>query len=83
MIFEKQLIRLLNTLADVLYCLRADLLPERITLAKFSDMSLKFGAVQVLAPYAVVPFMEGNTVVVDTASNVNCPLEVSALLVTI
>jgi hypothetical protein len=38
-------------LADILYRLRSYPLPKRITLALFSNMSLKFCTIQMLSPH--------------------------------
>lgn len=83
---EEQLIRLLNALANILHRLRSDLLPEFVALPKFGNMSLKLGTTQVLAPHAVVPFMEimeSNAVVVDDSSSINRPLEMAVAFVLI
>ena len=82
-VFEEEPIGFLNALADILHGLRADLLPPLNPLAAFGDMLLELGTVQVLAPHPVVPFVERNTVVVDTSCGVNCPLEVSVPLVAV
>ena len=81
--FEKQLICLLNSLADVLHSLRADQLPERVTLAAFGNVSLKFGATQVLVPHPVVAFVKGDAGVIDDSTGINSPLEISIPLVLI
>jgi hypothetical protein len=65
------LVGFLNPLADILHCLRSDLLPEGFTLSEFGDMSLKFVAIQMLAPQTVLPDVEGNTVVIDDSSRID------------
>jgi hypothetical protein len=74
--FKEQLVGFLNALTDILYCLRADQLPEGFTLSQFGNMSLKFVAIQVLAPHAVVPFVECNAMVINYPSRIDSPLEV-------
>ncbi len=76
-VFEEQLIRFLNSLADILYGLRTHLQPPGVPFPKLGDVFLQSGTVQVLAPHSVVPFVEGNTMVVDTPCGIDCPLEVS------
>jgi hypothetical protein len=71
---EEQLVRLLNPLADVLYGLRTDRLPELIALAKFCNVSLKLGTVQMFFEHPVVPFMQRNTVVIDYSRSVDLSL---------
>lgn len=86
MVLEEQLVSFLNALADLLHSLRANQLPERFTLPQFGNMSLKLGTTQVLAPHAVVPFMEimeSNAVVVDDSSSINRPLEMAVAFVLI
>ncbi len=80
-VFEEQLIGFLNSLADILYGLRTHLQPPGVPFPKLGDVFLQSGAVQVLAPHSVVPFVEGNTMVVDTPCGIDCPLEVSISLV--
>ena len=81
--FEKQLVSLLNPLTNILHSLRSNLLPERNPLAFLSNVSLKFGAVQMLAPHPVVPFMEGDTAVIDNPSDIDHALEIPIPLVLI
>jgi hypothetical protein len=80
---EEGLIGLFDPLADILDSLRADQLPEGVTFAQFSNMSLKLSAVQVLAPPTVVPTMQGNAMVVDYPRGIDDALEVSIPLVLI
>jgi len=80
---EKQLICLLDPLADILHRLRSDKLPKVFTLAKFGDMSLKLGTTQVLAPHSVIPLVEGDAMVVDDPCNINRPFQVAITLVLI
>ena len=80
---EEQLVCLLNALTDILHSLGTDQLPERLTLPQLGNMRLKLGTTQVLAPPAVVPFMEGDAVVVDDSSSINRPLEMAVTLVLI
>ncbi|MEG4630790.1 hypothetical protein QUB56_14410, partial [Microcoleus sp. AR_TQ3_B6] len=74
------LVGFLNALADILYSLRADRLPERFTLSVFGNMRLKFCTIQMLSPHPAVPFMECNAMVInhsgssDTALKVFIPL---------
>jgi hypothetical protein len=74
--FKEQLVGFLNALTDILYGLRANRLPEGFTFSQFGDMSLKFVAIQVLAPHAVVPFVECNAMVINYPSRIDSPLEV-------
>jgi hypothetical protein len=74
---KKQLVGFLNALADILYSLRADRLPERFTLSQFGNMRLKFCTIQMLSPHPVVPFMECNAMVVDHPGSIDTSLEVS------
>jgi hypothetical protein len=76
MALKKQLITLLNPLADILYSLRAHQLPKRVTFTQFGNMSLKFCTTQVLAIPTVVPSMESNAMVINDPSRVNRLLEV-------
>ncbi|MCY7384637.1 MAG: hypothetical protein LH628_19045 [Microcoleus sp. CAN_BIN18] len=80
---KEQLVSLLNPLAYILHSLRTYRLPERITLSQFGDMSLKFGATQMLFEHPIVPFMQRNTVVIDHPSSVDLSLQVSISLVLI
>ncbi|MBW4527900.1 MAG: hypothetical protein KME18_22410 [Phormidium tanganyikae FI6-MK23] len=73
---KEQLIGFLDSLADILYCLRADLLPEGFTLSEFGDMRLKFAAIQMLTPYSVVPFVECDAVLINHPGSVDRPLKV-------
>jgi hypothetical protein len=73
---EKQLVRLLNPLTNILHCLRTDQLPEWIPFSELGDMSLKFGTVQVLAPYPVVPAMKGNAMVINHPSSIDSTFKV-------
>ncbi len=82
-VLEEQLVRLLNPLANVLYSLRTNRLPELITLANLGDMSLKFGAVQMLFEHPIVPFMQRNCVVIDHPSSIDLQLQVSISIVLI
>lgn len=80
---EKQLISLFNPLTDILHGLRADQLPKRVTFPPLSDVFLKLGTVQVLAPHSVVPFVQGNGVVPNYSSRIDLPLKASVPLVLI
>jgi hypothetical protein len=51
-------------------------LPERFTLSQLGNMRLKFIAIQVFSPHLVVPFVEGNAMVVNHPGGINRPLEV-------
>jgi hypothetical protein len=51
MVLKEQLIGDRDPLADILYRLRSYPLPKRITLALFSNMSLKFCTIQMLSPH--------------------------------
>jgi hypothetical protein len=75
-VLEEQLIGSLNALTDILYCLRAYLLPERVSLPQFGNMSLKFRAIQVLIPHPVVPFVKGNAMVINHPGSIDRPLKV-------
>ncbi len=46
-------------------------------------MGLKFGTAQVFAPHPVVPFVEGNSMVVDIPSSVDRPLEIPIAFVAV
>ncbi|MGV0026201.1 hypothetical protein [Phormidesmis priestleyi] len=70
-VVEKQLVGFLNALADILYCLRTDRLPEQITFPQFGNVSLKFGTVQMLVPHPVVAFVQRNTLVIDDSSSID------------
>ncbi len=83
MVFEEQLIRFFNSLADVLYCLRADKLPKLISLPQLGNMSLKFGTVQVLAPHAIVAFVESHAMIINHPCGIDRPFEVSIALVVV
>ncbi|MEG3866657.1 hypothetical protein QUA46_09920 [Microcoleus sp. MON2_D6] len=80
MMLKKQLVGFLDSLADILYSLRSNLLPERFTLSDFSNMTLKLAAIQMLAPHPVVPFMECNAMVVDHPGSIDTSLEMSISL---
>ena len=58
-------------------------MPERVTLPKFGNMSLKLGTVEMLFEHPVVPLMQRNAVVIDHSSSINLPLQVSIPLVLI
>ena len=81
--FEEELIARLNPLADILYGLRSNKLPERITLAPLGNVGLKLGTAQMLFPHPVVPFVNGNAGVINYPSGINCPLQVSIPLVAV
>ncbi len=83
MMLKEQLIRFLNSLADILYCLRANKLPERITLSQLGNVFLKFCTIQVLTPHPVVPSMKGDAMVIDNSGSVNCLLKISIPLVVV
>jgi Ribbon-helix-helix protein, copG family len=75
-VLEEQLVGFLNALTDILHCLRADLLPEGFTLSEFGNMSLKLRAIQMLAPHPVVPFVQGDAMVINHPGRIDRPLEV-------
>ena len=79
-VLKEQLVGAFNPLADILYGLRSNLLPERFTLSNFGNMTLKFAAIQVLAPHSVVPFVKCDAIVVDHPGDVDTSLEISVLL---
>jgi hypothetical protein len=79
-VLKEQLVGFLNPLADILYCLRADLLPKLITLAELGNMNLKFAAIQVFPPHPVVPFVKCNAMVIDHPSSIDTAFEVSISL---
>jgi len=83
MVLEEQLVGFLNPFANILHSLRAYLLPEILTLPQLGNVPLELIAVQVLAPQSVVPFVHGNTVVIDHSSSIYTPLEKSIPLVTV
>jgi hypothetical protein len=70
-VFEKQLVGFLDALTNILHSLRTYELPEEIALPQSCNVSLKFRTVQVLAPHPVIPFVEGNSVIVDNRSGIN------------
>ena len=80
MVLKEQLVGAFNPLADILYSLRSNLLPERFTLSNFGNMTLKFAAIQVLAPHSVVPFVKCDAMVVDRPGCVDASFEVSVPL---
>jgi hypothetical protein len=80
---EKQLIAFLNPLANILYGLRAYLLPERFTIPQLGNMSLKFGAIEMLFEHPIVALMERYTVVVDHPSHIDDALEISIPLMVV
>jgi hypothetical protein len=73
---EEQMVRLLNSLTDILHCLRTHQLPEWVPFPELCDMSLKFGAVQVFTPHSVVPTMKSNAMVINHPSSIDSPLKV-------
>ena len=68
---KEHLVGFLNTLTDILYCLRTYRLPKRFTFPKLGDMRLKFAAIQMLSPPPVIPFVERNAMVIDRPSSFN------------
>jgi hypothetical protein len=70
-------------LANILYSLRAYLLPERFTIPQLGKMSLKFGATEMLFEHPIVAFMERYAMVVDDPSNIDDALEMSIPLVVV
>jgi hypothetical protein len=66
----------LDLLANILYGLRAYLLPERFTIPQLGKMSLKFGAIEMLFEHPIVALMERYTVVVDHPSDIDDALEI-------
>jgi hypothetical protein len=68
---KKQLIGFLDSLADILYGLRTNLLPERVTFSQLGNMTLKFVAIQMFSPHPVIPFVECNAVVIDRPSSID------------
>jgi hypothetical protein len=80
---EEQLIAFLNPLANILYGLRAYLLPERFTIPQLGNMSLKFGAIEMLFEHPIVAFMESYTMVIDDPSDIDDALEMPIPLVVV
>jgi hypothetical protein len=70
-------------LANILYGLRAYLLPERFTIPQLGNMSLKFGATEMLFEHPIVAFMESYAMVVDDPSNIDGALEMPIPLVVV
>jgi hypothetical protein len=70
-------------LANIPYSLRAYLLPERFTIPQLGNMSLKFGAIEMLFEHPIVALMESYTVVVDDPSNIDDALEMPIPLVVV
>ncbi|MBD2577341.1 hypothetical protein [Oscillatoria sp. FACHB-1406] len=62
--------------ANILHGLRTDCLPEHFSPSQFGDMSLKFGAVQMLPPHTVVPFVKCNAMVINHPGSVDAAFEV-------
>jgi putative transposase len=63
-------------LANILYGLRAYLLPERFTIPQLGKMSLKFGAIEMLFEHPIVALMERYAMVVDHPSDIDDALEI-------
>jgi hypothetical protein len=74
--FKEHLIGDRDTLTNILHSLRSNLLPERFTLSKFGDMTLKCVAIQVLAPHSVVPFVKCDAMVINHPGGIDVSLEV-------
>jgi hypothetical protein len=83
MMLKEQLVGFINSLTDILYCLRTYQLPKRVTLSELGNVFLKSRTVQVLPPHPVVPFVKGNTFVIDNSSGINRPLKIPIALVTV
>jgi hypothetical protein len=64
-VFEEKLVCDRDPLADILNGLGSDRRPELTSFPKFSNMSLKFGTIQMLFEHPVVPFMQRNAMVID------------------
>jgi hypothetical protein len=74
---KERLIGFLNPLADVLNGLRTYLFPGRLTVPQLGDVSLKFGAIQMLFEHPIIALMKGYALVPDYPSYVDAALEVS------
>jgi hypothetical protein len=70
-------------LANILYGLRAYLLPERFTIPQLGNVSLKFGATEMLFEHPIVALMESYAMVVDHPSNIDGVLEMPIPLVVV
>ena len=79
-LLEKQLIGFVDSLADILYCLRTYLLPVFNTFSQLGNMFHKFVHIQVLAKHFVVSLMQSNTMVVDAATGVYLPMDAPIML---
>ncbi|MCU0553057.1 MAG: hypothetical protein MUC48_27320 [Leptolyngbya sp. Prado105] len=76
MMLEKQLVGFLDSLADILYCLRSDRLPECFTLSQLGNMRLKFCTIQMLSAHPVVPFVKCNAMVINHPGGIDAALKV-------
>ena len=69
---KEQLVRTVYALRDVLNCLRAETVPSReaFRLFELREMFLERIHIEVLVEHPVVPAVQGDTVVVDVASDI-------------
>lgn len=78
---KERLISSFNSLADVLHSLRTYLLPNWILLPQLGNMSLKFGAIQMLFEHPIIASMQCNRMVINHPSYVNRAFEMPIPLV--
>ncbi len=82
---EKHLVRTVQALNNILYCLRIDHAPERILrqLLKFGDVLHQRVLGYVLARQLVIPALQGDAMIPNNARNINALVQMSILFVVI